>query len=167
MTTLHEGRLDGSKSLTDMSVGEVGTDSHVTNAEILGLDIFVKSSSNDGTVGLDLGEKVGSGHTIGVANSGKSVGRYLGTNRDQRKAHGGDSSLEGETSLAVLEEDVLNSIGGQLLERHIKGRDEVDSGSGEVRWTTLLVGLHDGKPLLHVSKVAGNLGGSVVEHVLK
>lgn len=159
VAALSQGGLEGVEGGIEVAALGLGDrDTHVTNAEVLGSNLDVETTSGNDTVGSQLGEQVGSSNALGVVDSGHAVGSVLQGGGDELQAEVVDELLGLQRSLLVDSETLLDTLGNDLLEGDVKSVDVLDSGGGKVRGLAGLVGVHDGQPAVPVGVVVGDGG---------
>mmetsp|Transcript_30001 Transcript_30001/g.75495 ORF Transcript_30001/g.75495 Transcript_30001/m.75495 type:complete len:370 (-) Transcript_30001:31-1140(-) len=127
---------------------------HVADAEVLGLDVLVQTTGDDGTVGLHTAQELGRIHTVRVVGSRERVGRQTVVCH-QFDTECCECSLESLAHGQMFLETLLNTtVGKDRLQRDVHCLNQLYSRGGKVAGTLLLIGLHDGDPSRPLAVVA-------------
>lgn len=160
VTALGQTLLESLESLLDVASATIQhTDAHVAEADILGRDGLVDATGEHDAPGSELGEELGALDGLREIDGGHAVGLVVGVGGDLLEAERSDARLDLIRSRLVGRESFLDALGDDLGKGGMEGANELGRGSGEVGGLLGLVVLHDGKPVLHRSKVRG--GGSL------
>lgn len=117
VTALSQGRLEGVEGGIEVAALGLGDrDTHVTNAEVLGGNVGVETTSGNNAVGRQLGKQVSGSNALGVVDSRHAVSSVLQGGGDKLQAEAVNELLGLQRSLLVDSETLLNALGNDLLE---------------------------------------------------